>query len=73
VNMNFFFYFNNNKLSGRLPSELGQLRHLTADAYFYSNLLCGDVPSEVAALTSWWDIDEGNSLGTPCCQTLPNT
>mmetsp|Transcript_26890 Transcript_26890/g.31711 ORF Transcript_26890/g.31711 Transcript_26890/m.31711 type:complete len:1775 (-) Transcript_26890:503-5827(-) len=69
------FFLHENYLTGSMPSQLGQLNGLTKNVYFNSNDLCDDVPSELAAVAeaaTEWDMTTGNSLGTPCCVTLPN-
>ena len=39
--------------------------------------LCDDVPTELQALsssfTSQWQLTTSNAIGTPCCETLPDT
>ena len=38
--------------------------------------LCDDVPTEVQALSGQaglWYVVNGNSIGTPCCEALPDT
>lgn len=66
-----------NSLSGSIPSQLGQLKKISNNLKLYSNQFCGDFPIEVSSLstqvTTGWDIQTGNSLGTLCCLSLPST
>jgi len=69
--------FHSNKLSGAIPTQLGNLVRLATGFNLTMNKLCSDVPTEVEALSSGlatgeFLINEGNDLGTDCCDSLPD-
>ena len=66
-----------NSLTGKIPSELGKLTGLTNGFEIYDNELCDFLPDELSELSATggvtdWKISTGNSLGTPCCEVLPD-
>ena len=62
-----------NSLTGAIPSELGSWTGMTSYFQLSYNSLCDEIPTEVSALstqvTSWY-ILTGNSLGTPCGESI---
>ena len=56
-------HLDSNKLTGPIPSELGNLRILR-DLYLHSNKLAGDVPSELGNLGELYELHmvAGNEL-----------
>ena len=62
--------FDNNIISGEIPTEIGKLTALTEIFYLNNNELCGAVPTELTTLAnsvSGWNILSGNdNLGTDC-------
>ena len=59
-------YATSNRLTGEIPSEIGELRDTVI--YLNANSLCGDAPAELDGEAVSYQL---NSIGTPCCETLP--
>ena len=68
------FDLGRNSFSGNVPTQLGQLRKIRSYFGLHSNELCGTIPAEVSALSSqivaagstFWAVEAGNSFGTAC-------
>ena len=71
--MTLSFGLHSNLLTGSIPSQLGGLTGMTCLFQLSSNRLCGDVTTEITKLGTETnsDILTGNSIGVPCCETLP--
>jgi hypothetical protein len=70
-----------NSFSSTIPTQIGRFTDVSSYFMLESNELCGDIPTEVSALssivvqasTAYWDISDGNSLGTTCPTTFSPT
>mmetsp|Transcript_37298 Transcript_37298/g.100962 ORF Transcript_37298/g.100962 Transcript_37298/m.100962 type:complete len:220 (-) Transcript_37298:284-943(-) len=69
------FYISSCKMTGALPTEIGNMVKISTGFSVIKNDFCEDLPTEVAVLSSQvtdWTVTTGNQFGTACCVTLPS-